>query len=92
MVSIPRNAFVGKTAGNELQDRLKSFLQPLLVQLPEKRLREVARMMVQGILAARSPVLTEAACKVSRSEETNWPTVKRMYRLLGTSVSAIARC
>jgi hypothetical protein len=83
MVSIPRNSLVGKLPGNELQDRLKCFLQPLLVQLPEKRLQEVARMMVQGILAARSAVLTEAACRVSRSEETNWPTVKRMYRFVG---------
>jgi len=82
MHSIPRNALVDKLPGNELHDRLKHFLQPMLVQLPEKRLRDVAQMMVQGILAARSPVLTEAACKVSRTEETNWPTVKRMYRFV----------
>jgi len=54
----------------------------MLMHLPEKRLRDVAQMMVQGILAAQSPVLTEAACKVSRTEETNWPTVKRMYRFV----------
>lgn len=82
MYSIPQNSLVDKLPGSELQDRLKHFLRPVLRQLPEKRLRDVAQMMVQGILAARSPVLTEAACTVSRTEETNWPTVKRMYRFV----------
>jgi len=82
MASIPRNALVDKLPGNELHDRLRRFLGPMLMHLPEKRLRDVAQMMVQGILAAQSPVLTEAACKVSRTEETNWPTVKRMYRFV----------
>jgi hypothetical protein len=54
----------------------------MLMQLPEKRLRVVAQMMVQGIIAARSPVLTKAASKVSRTQDTNWPTVKRMYRFV----------
>ncbi len=82
MGSIPRNALVDKLPGNELHDRLKRFLGPMLMHLPEKRLRDVAQMMVQGILAAQSPVLTEAACKVCRTGETNWPTVKRMYRFV----------
>ena len=82
MDSIPRNPLVDKLPGSELHNRLKRFLRPVLMQLPEKRLRDVAQMMVQGILAAQSPVLTKAACKVSRTEETNWPTVKRMYRFV----------
>jgi hypothetical protein len=82
MHSILQNPYVDKLPGDELHDRLNRFLQPVLMHLPEKRLRDVAQMMVQGILAARSPVLTEAACKVSRTEETNWPTVKRMYRFV----------
>ena len=82
MYSIPQNPLIDKLPGSELQDQLKCFLQPMLMQLPEKRLRVVAQMMVQGIIAARSPVLTKAASKVSRTEDTNWPTVKRMYRFV----------
>lgn len=82
MHSIPQTPLIDKLPGSELHDRLQRFLEPVLTQLPEKRLRDVAQMMVQGILAAQSPILTQAACKVSRTEETNWPTVKRMYRFV----------
>jgi hypothetical protein len=82
MPSIPQKGLIDKLPTGELRDRLVDFLGPVLMHLPEKRLRDVARMIVQGILAARSPVLTEAACKVSRKEETNWSTVKRMYRFV----------
>jgi hypothetical protein len=82
MISIPQNVHLDKLPGDELYDRLEHFLQPVLSQLPDKRLRDVAQMTVQGILAARSPVLTEAASKVSRTEETEWPTVKRIYRFV----------
>jgi hypothetical protein len=82
MHSIPQAALIDKLPDDELHDQLQRFLEPVLTKLPEKRLCDVAQLMVQGILAARSPVLTEAACKVSRTEETNWPTVKRMYRFI----------
>ena len=82
MYSILQNSLIDKLPGRELHNELHRFLGPVLEQLPEKRLRDVAQMMVQGILAAQSPVLTQAACKVSRTEETNWPTVKRMYRFV----------
>lgn len=82
MESIPQNALVDKLPGKELQDRLESFLEPVFVQLPEKRLRDVARMAVQAIVAAQSPVLTEVARQISRTEETVWPNAKRLYRFV----------
>jgi len=82
MHRIPQNAHLDKLPGDEVYDQLACYLQPVLSQLPDKRLRDVAQMMVQGILAARSPILTQAASKVARSEETEWPTVKRMYRFV----------
>jgi hypothetical protein len=82
MHSIPQNPIVDKLPGEELNDRLEEFLEPVSVHLPEKRLCDVGQMTVHGIIAARSPVLTEAARGVSRTEETVWPTVKRMYRLI----------
>lgn len=82
MHRIPQNAHLDKLPGEEVCDQLACYLQPVLSQLPDKRLRDVAQMTVQGILAARSPVLTQAASKVARIEETEWPTVKRMYRFV----------
>ena len=82
MESIPQNALVGNLPGKELQDKLAAYLAPVLAQLPEKRLRDVAQMAVQGIVAARSPVLTKAAGKVSRIGETVLATAKRLYRFV----------
>ena len=82
MISIPQDPQIGKLPGDAVHDSLERFLQPVLVRLPDKRLRGVAQMIVQGILAARSPVLTQAASKVSRVKESEWPVVKRMYRFV----------
>jgi len=80
MHSILRNVHLDKLPIDETQDQLERFLKPVFTLLPDKRLCDVARLIVQGILAAQSPTLTEAASKVSRTEENNWAMVKRMYR------------
>ena len=81
MKSIPQNVLVDKSPGKELQDRLGSFMEPVLAQLPESRQRDAAQMAVQVMVAAPSPVLAEAAPRVSRIKETVWPTARRLYRL-----------
>jgi hypothetical protein len=80
MYRILQNTIVDNLPGDDLNDQLKRFLQPVLMHLPEKRLRDVAQRMVQGILAAQSPVLSKAARAVSRTEATNWSVAKQMYR------------
>jgi len=82
MYSIPQNALIDNLPGADIQEQLASFLAPVLVHLPEKRLRKVAQEAVQGIIAAKSPILTKAASKVSRTEKTVWPTAKRFYRFV----------
>jgi hypothetical protein len=82
MSSILQNSIVDNLPGDELTNQLEAFLQPLLENLPEKRLCDVAQVAVRGIVAARSPVLTEVASGVSRTEETIWPTAKRLYRFV----------
>jgi hypothetical protein len=87
MESIPQNALVDKLPGKELQDRLESFLEPVFVQLPEKRLRDVAQVAVQAIVAAQSPVLTEVAPR-----RPSGRTPSDCTALSGISVSVIASC
>lgn len=82
MSIILQTAKIDNLPGEELLRELEVFLEPVLMHLPEKRLRDVGRMAVQGIVAARSPVLSEAARGVSHTEETVWPTVKRLYRFV----------
>lgn len=82
MGSILQNRTVDNLPGEELHHELETFMEPVLMHMPEKRWRAVVQMAVRGIVAARSPVLTEAARGVSRTEETIWPTVKWLYRFV----------
>lgn len=66
----------------ELTDELDTFLEPLSAKLPEKRLREVGRLAVQGIIGAESPVVTEIARALVREGKTIRPMAKRLYRFV----------
>jgi hypothetical protein len=50
--------------------------------LPEKRLRAVGQLAVQGILGSQSPLLTHMVRGVVREEETIWPVAKGFYRVV----------
>jgi hypothetical protein len=82
MCSILQDEVIDKLPVAELQADLDLFLQPVLRRLPEKRLRAVAKLAVQGVLSSQSPLLTHMARGVVREEETIWPAAKRLYRFM----------
>ena len=82
MGSILQNEANDKLPVAELQAELVLFLQPVLRRLPEKRLRAVGELAVQGILGSQSPLVTQMAWGVVREEETIWPAAKRFYRFV----------
>jgi hypothetical protein len=82
MGSIQQNEAIDKLPVEELQAELDMFLQPVLRRLPEKRLRAVGKLAVQGILGSQSPLVTQMARGVVREEETIWPAAKRFYRFV----------
>lgn len=82
MNSILQSEIIDKLPMAELQAELDLFLQPVLRRLPEKRLRAVGKLAVQGILGGQSPLLTHMARGVVREEETIWPVAKRFYRFV----------
>jgi len=82
MGSILQNEAIDKLPVAELQAKLAQFLQPVLRRLPEKRLRAVSELAVQGILSSQSPLVTQMARGVVREEETIWPAAKRFYRFV----------
>jgi len=92
MSSIPQNEVIDKLPVAELQASLDLFLQPVLRRLPEKRLRAVGKLAVQGILGSQAPLLTQMARGVVREEETIWPAARDSTGLFGTSASAIGTC
>jgi hypothetical protein len=83
MTSIQQSGAIDKLPVAELHADLEMFLQPVLRRLPEKRLRAVGKLAVQGILGSQSPLLTQMARGVVREEETIWPAAKRFYRFVG---------
>jgi len=82
MNTILQNGAIGNLPVTELTDALGAFLEPVLMHLPEKRLREVGKLTVQGIIGGQSPLVTQIARGVMRGEKTIRPMARRMYRLM----------
>ncbi len=66
----------------ELHEALDDFLEPLARQLPERRLRRVARTAVEGILAASSPLVSQMARALAHTSEDTRSTAQQLYRFL----------
>jgi hypothetical protein len=80
MDRILQSDIVAKLPVSELSTALETFLEPVLIHLPEKRLREAGKLIVQGILGSQSPLISQMARAVARENKTIWPTAKRFYR------------
>ena len=66
----------------ELEQSLWTFLSPMLELLPDRRLQRVVPLVIRGILAGETPVVTAMAQSVARTDCDPWPAAKRIYRLL----------
>jgi hypothetical protein len=73
---------VGNLPFNDLVLAQHRFLQPMLVRLPEKRLRKVAVLAIRGILASHSPLVTRMARGLVRYQRCERPMARRFYRFL----------
>jgi hypothetical protein len=82
MSSISDNPALANLPAEELMTSLTEFLAPVLVRLPEARLRQVSVLAVRGVLAGQSPVLTEMARGGQPADKTNWALAKRFYRFV----------
>jgi hypothetical protein len=82
MTAILQDSVIDKLPMEELTATLKAFIEPVLACLPEKRLREVAELAVQGVIGGQSPLVIQMARGVAREDETVWPMAKRLYRFL----------
>lgn len=66
----------------ELTETAKQYLEPMLRHLPEKRLRAVGVLMVLGILAGQSPLITHMARGVRDGSQYITDMARRMYRFV----------
>jgi hypothetical protein len=77
-----QNGAIDKLPVAQLSTTLALFLEPVMMHLPEKRLRDVGKLAVQGVLSGRSPLVSQMARGAAREDETVWPTAKRLYRFV----------
>ena len=82
MPMITPSALIGQLPVTQLQESLETFLEPLTEQLPDARLPAVVHLMVQGIVASESPLITQIARGTREPEHSVLMTSKRGYRLL----------
>jgi hypothetical protein len=61
MDTILQQGAIDKLPARELTTALEAFLEPVSMQLPEKRLREEAELALHGIICGQSPVVTQMA-------------------------------
>jgi hypothetical protein len=66
----------------ELTEAAYQYLEPMLRQLPEKRLRAVGVLMVLGILAGQSPLITHMARGVRDGSRYITDVARRIYRFV----------
>ncbi|MFN8458863.1 MAG: hypothetical protein U0401_30140 [Anaerolineae bacterium] len=82
MIDIAIKAALDKLPVAEVEDSLHTFLQPMMTVLPDKRLQEVVPLAVRGILGSETPIVTQMAQTVARTESGVWAAAKRIYRFL----------
>jgi hypothetical protein len=66
----------------ELSQAAQSYLEPLLSQVPDKRFRVVGVLMVLGILAGQSPLITQMARGVRDGSRYITAMARRLYRFV----------
>ena len=82
MLTIAQDSVLANLPTAELQASLSAFLTPVTDRLPDARLPAVAELMVHGIIASQSPLITQIARGAGHDDASIWPTSKRAYRFL----------
>ena len=73
-----------KQVSAPLLEDLRRFLRPFAQVLPDERYRYSLTQFAPGMLAARSPQVSQAAAHAPNRGTRTWHLAKRIYRLLDT--------
>jgi hypothetical protein len=75
MCTTTQDSVLARLPVAELQASLRTFLAPLTERLPDARLPAVAELMVHGIIASQSPLITQIARGAGHEDASVWPRV-----------------
>ncbi len=82
MISITQEQAMGDLPVEELAAAAGAFMEPLLDELPDKRLRAVGILMILGILAGQSPLITQMARGMRDGSGYVLSMARRFYRFI----------
>ena len=82
MISITQTTSAAQLPVEELQTDIETYLEPVLAQLPDKRLKVVSVLMILGILAGQSPLMMQMARGMRDGSEYVTGLARRMYRFI----------
>ena len=76
MISLPFQEVISKLPVAEMNQTLEDFVGQVSAQLPDARLQRIVPLAVRGILSSASPVVTQMAQGISRTEGTVWAVAR----------------
>jgi hypothetical protein len=82
MSTIAQKEVLAKIPVAELEAEIEQFVEPVTRRLPEQRLRKVVSLALRGISGAHSPLITQMARCLQRTEAGVWAMSKRFYGFL----------
>ena len=82
MVRIAQPEGIGDLPVEELAAAVGTFMEPMLDRLPDKRLRVVGVLLILGILAGQSPVITHMAQGMRDGSTYVLGLARRFYRFI----------
>jgi hypothetical protein len=82
MLRIAQSEGIGDLPVEELESAVSTFMEPVLDRLPDKRLRAVGVLLMLGILAGQSPVITHMAQGMRDGSEYVIGLARRFYRFI----------
>ena len=82
MLNIPQGQGIENLPVRELESAVEAFMAPVLKRLADKRLRVVGVLMVLGILAGQSPLISQIAVGVRDGSSYVLAMARRCYRFI----------
>ena len=81
-MNIALESILAKLPMVEIKKTIQNHTWPLMIMLPDKRMRSVLESMLLGILGGQTPVITGMARQSAKGDGETWAIAKRIYRLL----------
>ena len=81
-MNITLESILAKLPIGKVEETIRKHIHPMVKKLPDKRMAKVIEIMVMGIQAGQTPVITGIARQNSKEDGESWATAKRIYRLL----------